>query len=59
MKATLTAPSDAKACPASEASPSVSPSRPALQDIVAAICADARHDSVKFVLRSNVGHDGE
>ncbi|MFK8111825.1 MAG: hypothetical protein AB8B91_06470 [Rubripirellula sp.] len=27
--------------------------------LVEAICLDASHESLKFVLRSNVGHDGE
>ncbi len=30
-----------------------------LKDIVAAICFDARRDSLRYALRSNVGHDGE
>ncbi len=30
-----------------------------LESIVQAICLDAQNDSLKFVLRSNTGHDGE
>ena len=30
-----------------------------LESIVRAICLDAQDDSLKFVLRSNTGHDGE
>ena len=30
-----------------------------LEGIVAAICLDARRDSLRYALRSNVGHDGE
>ncbi|MEM1068818.1 MAG: hypothetical protein AAGI63_07985 [Planctomycetota bacterium] len=33
--------------------------RPTLDSVVRAICADAKHDSLKFVLRSDTGHDGE
>ena len=35
------------------------PISPALDAIVRAICLDARHDSMKFILRSDTGHDGE
>lgn len=64
MKATLNAPSRATVSPSGQpqsgvSQSHVSPPLPALQDIVAAICADARKDSVKYILRSDVGHDGE
>lgn len=32
---------------------------PTLETIVQAICTDARQDSLKFILRSDTGHDGE
>ncbi len=39
--------------------PSVRPSLPTIAEMAAAICADAQHDSLKYVLRSNTWHDGE
>lgn len=32
---------------------------PSLDSVVRAICMDASYDSLKFVLRSDTGHDGE
>jgi hypothetical protein len=40
----------------SERPPSTAPT---LESIVHAICLDANYDSLKFVLRSDTGHDGE
>ncbi len=33
--------------------------KPALDSVLRAICLDANYDSLKFVLRSDTGHDGE
>ncbi|TWU60788.1 hypothetical protein Poly51_10690 [Rubripirellula tenax] len=41
------------------AAKTVAKPRPMLADIVASIRADARKDSLKYVLRSNTFHDGE
>ncbi|TWT54274.1 hypothetical protein Pla22_19160 [Rubripirellula amarantea] len=35
------------------------PQAPMLENVIAAICLDAREDSLRYALRSNVGHDGE
>ncbi|QDT06449.1 hypothetical protein K227x_48590 [Rubripirellula lacrimiformis] len=35
------------------------PAVPMLENIVDAIRLDAMHDSLRYVLRSNTGHDGE
>jgi hypothetical protein len=35
------------------------PTAPTLDEVVNAICLDAQYDSLKFVLRSDTGHDGE
>lgn len=35
------------------------PPAPLLENVVAAIRMDARRDSLRYALRSNVGHDGE
>lgn len=35
------------------------PTAPSLERVVNAICLDAQHDSLKYVLRSDTGHDGE
>lgn len=35
------------------------PVAPALDEVMNAICLDAQYDSLKFVLRSDTGHDGE
>ena len=32
---------------------------PLLENVIAAICLDARSDLIRYALRSNVGHDGE
>ncbi|MGI9472544.1 MAG: hypothetical protein ACR2NZ_13465 [Rubripirellula sp.] len=32
---------------------------PTLETIVQAICLDARQDALKYILRSDTGHDGE
>jgi hypothetical protein len=33
--------------------------RPNLDEVIQSICLDAHFDSLKFVLRSNIGQDGE
>jgi hypothetical protein len=33
--------------------------KPSMDQIVKAICADARKDALKYALRSDTGHDGE
>jgi hypothetical protein len=33
--------------------------RPTMDQVIQAICRDARHESLKYALRSNTGHDGE
>lgn len=38
---------------------SAAPAKPLLKTILSAICADARSESLKFVIRSDTGHDGE
>lgn len=35
------------------------PEPPRLESIMEAVCADAQFDSLKFILRSDTGHDGE
>ena len=35
------------------------PPLPTLDSVAEAICLDANYDSLKFVLRSDTGHDGE
>ncbi|KAA1261970.1 hypothetical protein LF1_45310 [Rubripirellula obstinata] len=35
------------------------PTSPMLEDVVTAIRLDSRRDSLRYALRSNVGHDGE
>ena len=35
------------------------PVAPLLENVIAAISLDARRDSLRYALRSNVGHDGE
>lgn len=44
------------------APPKTQPAIPDLRDLpmtISAICEDAKIDSLKYVLRSNTGHDGE
>lgn len=41
------------------ANTSVAQPQPTLDSIIRAICLDAKYDSLKFVLRSDTGHDGE
>lgn len=58
----ITAPSQNETQPASQAAVDTAkhPAQaPLLENVVAAICLDARQDSLRYALRSNVGHDGE
>jgi hypothetical protein len=41
------------------ANPVALPTKPALDSVLQAICLDAKYDSLRFVLRSDTGHDGE
>ncbi len=42
-----------------DAKPVAPQTKPELDSVVEAICLDAKYDSLKFVLRSDTGHDGE
>jgi hypothetical protein len=53
----ITAASRTQKC--ADASTPVAPATPSLDSIVQAICLDANYDSLKFILRSDTGHDGE
>ena len=33
--------------------------RPSIESVISAICVEARKDSLRYVLRNDVGHDGE
>lgn len=54
-KLASSAPADRAATEQSE----TTEARPTLDSVVRAICVDAKLDSLKFVLRSDTGHDGE
>ena len=45
--------------PQADAKPVDLEPKPSLDAVKVAICLDAQYDSLKFVLRSDTGHDGE
>ena len=56
QRASLSSPVSSSGAPCGDL---LTPRKPLLSEVVKMICADARHDSLKYAIRSNVGQDGE